>query len=84
MPAALLALAGDEAILVASGDLRLSANQMCWPAQEAMEKAVIAAFAKEGSRSSVGTHIILKRNMVLLRVSITAWKSFARSRVMPG
>jgi L-fucose isomerase-like protein len=26
-----------EVILVASGDLRLSANRVCWPAQEAME-----------------------------------------------
>src|SRR5258708_6876456 len=38
----------NEAILVASGDLRQSANQMGWPAQEDMEKRVIAAFAKEG------------------------------------
>ncbi len=38
----------NEAILVASGDLRLSANQTCWPAQEDMEKRVVAAFAKEG------------------------------------
>jgi L-fucose isomerase-like protein len=38
----------NEAILVASGDLRLSANQECWAAQEAMEKAVVAAFAREG------------------------------------
>ncbi|MEW6579965.1 MAG: fucose isomerase [Chloroflexota bacterium] len=38
----------NEAILVASGDLRLAANQLCWPAQEAMEQAIIAAFAKEG------------------------------------
>src|SRR5260221_182182 len=41
-------IAANEAILVASGDLRLSANQMCWPAQEDMEKRVIAAFAREG------------------------------------
>ncbi len=34
--------------LVASGDLRLSANQDCWPAQEAMEKQVIAAVEREG------------------------------------
>lgn len=34
--------------LVASGDLRLSANQTCWPAQEAMEKMVISSFAREG------------------------------------
>jgi L-fucose isomerase-like protein len=34
--------------MVASGDLRESANQMCWPAQEAMEKQVIAAVEREG------------------------------------
>ncbi|MEO6784495.1 MAG: fucose isomerase [Chthoniobacteraceae bacterium] len=34
--------------LVASGDLRLSANQVCWPAQAAMEKALGAALAAEG------------------------------------
>jgi L-fucose isomerase-like protein len=38
------------AYLVASGDLRLSANQTCWPAQEAMEKKVIAACESEGLR----------------------------------
>ncbi|MEB2288565.1 MAG: fucose isomerase [Anaerolineae bacterium] len=38
----------NEAILVASGDLRLAANQTCWPAQEAMEQAIITAFAEEG------------------------------------
>ena len=39
----------SEAIyLVASGDLRLSANQMCWPAQERVEEAVIAAIQAEG------------------------------------
>lgn len=34
--------------LVASGDLRLSANQVCWPAQAAMEKALAAALKAEG------------------------------------
>ena len=29
-----MAMQHDEIILVASGDLRLSANQTCWPAQE--------------------------------------------------
>ncbi len=33
--------------LVASGDLRLAANQQCWPAQERVEKAVIAAVERE-------------------------------------
>jgi hypothetical protein len=34
-----------EVVLVASGDLRLSANQECWPAQEQMEAQLGAAFA---------------------------------------
>ena len=38
----------NEIILVASGDLRLSANQMCWPAQEDMERRITEAFAREG------------------------------------
>ncbi len=34
--------------LVANGDLRLSANQKCEPAQAAMEKALVAAIQREG------------------------------------
>jgi hypothetical protein len=34
--------------LIASGDLRLSANRKCWPAQEAAEKAVTAAIRSLG------------------------------------
>jgi L-fucose isomerase-like protein len=34
--------------LVASGDLRLSANQTCWPAQKAMEDALGRALKSEG------------------------------------
>jgi hypothetical protein len=37
-----------EAILVANGDLRQSANKVCWPAQAAMEAKLTAAFAAEG------------------------------------
>jgi hypothetical protein len=33
----------ETVILIASGDLRLSANQVCWPAQEQVEKAVTEA-----------------------------------------
>jgi hypothetical protein len=36
--------------LVASGDQRLSANQVCWPAQEAMERALAAVLEAEGVR----------------------------------
>lgn len=38
----------NVAILVASGDLRLPANQQCWPAQKDMEERITAAFAGEG------------------------------------
>jgi hypothetical protein len=41
-------LPAKTAILIASGDLRLSANQKCWPSQADMEARVTAAFAKEG------------------------------------
>ncbi|GMV98608.1 MAG: fucose isomerase [Phycisphaerae bacterium] len=37
-----------EVLMVASGDLRPSANQVCWPAQQAMEKALARAVQAEG------------------------------------
>ena len=40
--------AADEALLVTSGDLRLAANQACWPAQREMEEKLTAAFAQRG------------------------------------
>ena len=39
-----------HAYLVASGDLRLAANQTCWPAQAAMEKELTEVFADAGVR----------------------------------
>jgi hypothetical protein len=42
--------AANEILLVTSGDLRLAANQVCWPAQKEMETALTAAFAKQGVR----------------------------------
>jgi hypothetical protein len=41
-------VAANEALLVANGDLRQSANEMCWPAQAALEEMLIAAFRQEG------------------------------------
>src|ERR1700728_4361868 len=35
-------------ILVASGDLRLSANRVCWPAQQRVEEAIAAAIKNFG------------------------------------
>jgi hypothetical protein len=41
-------LGPNEVVLVSSGDLRLSANRECWPAQAEMEERVRAAFQAEG------------------------------------
>jgi hypothetical protein len=38
----------NEVLLVASGDLRPSANQVCWEAQKQMEEALSRAVAEEG------------------------------------
>lgn len=40
--------AANEVLLITSGDLRLSANQTCWPAQRDMEEKLTAAFAQKG------------------------------------
>ncbi len=42
--------AANEVLLVTSGDLRLSANQVCWPAQRDMEEKLTAAFARNGCK----------------------------------
>ncbi len=38
----------NQVYLVASGDLRLSANQQCWPEQQKMEEALKRALAEQG------------------------------------
>jgi len=44
------ASARSPILLVANGDLRLSANQVCWPAQSAMEERLGDAVAQLGGR----------------------------------
>ncbi len=39
---------GNEILLVANGDLRLSANRKCWPAQQEVEEKLTAAIEREG------------------------------------
>src|SRR6202041_1910702 len=39
---------GEPVVLIASGDLRASANLKCWPAQQKMEEEVTAAVRAEG------------------------------------
>jgi hypothetical protein len=42
------AVAQNEVVLVANGDLRQSANEVCWAAQAGLEEMLIAAFLEEG------------------------------------
>jgi hypothetical protein len=41
-------VAANEVLLVANGDLRQSANEVCWAAQSNLEEMLKAAFAEEG------------------------------------
>ena len=41
-------LAPRHVYVMSSGDLRLSANQQCWPAQAKMEAALAKALKTEG------------------------------------
>ncbi len=43
-------VAANEVLLIASGDLRQSANKACWPAQAQMEKQLTEAFEAEGMK----------------------------------
>ena len=38
----------DPVVLIANGDLRLAANQKCWPAQARAEEAVMGAIRQMG------------------------------------
>jgi len=40
--------APNEVLLIASGDLRQSSNEVCWPAQAGLEEMLTAAFLEEG------------------------------------
>ncbi|MDX1980382.1 MAG: fucose isomerase [Bryobacteraceae bacterium] len=40
----------DPVLLIANGDLRLSANRVCWPAQQQAEEAVTAAIENLGHK----------------------------------
>ncbi len=53
-------------LLIANGDLRLSANQSDWPYQAAMEEALVKAFANEGWDWCAPILLMRKINMVHL------------------
>ena len=41
-------VSSNEVLLVANGDLRQSANRVCWPAQASLEQMLTEAFLEEG------------------------------------
>ena len=41
-------IANNQVLLIASGDLRQSANEVCWPAQAQLEKKLTEVFQAEG------------------------------------
>ncbi len=48
MPVSRTGLPMKEVVLITSGDLRQSANQVCWPAQEELERKLTQCFLDEG------------------------------------
>ena len=61
-------------LLVANGDLRLSANQVCWPAQHAMEQALTAAVAQLGYKLVRAHPYNPRRNTVSSAPKRKAWR----------
>src|ERR1019366_1799085 len=63
--------------LVASGDLRQSANETCWPAQAAMEKKLGAAVASLGYRIVRAHRYQPKRRHGFIASQKEGWEVFA-------
>ena len=65
----------NEVVLIANGDLRLSANQMCWPAQEAMKKPSSPQSSAKDGQSAADTPTNKTRNTALSDRKKKAWPS---------
>src|SRR5262245_38410604 len=52
----------ESVILIANGDLRLAANQKCWPAQARAEEAVMEAIRREGHEVRRGHPVNPEKN----------------------
>ena len=68
----------EKVYLFASGDLRASANQVCWPAQQALEKAVSAAVSRLGSTVERAHPVDQKRGHGFLSSQREGMDAFAR------
>jgi hypothetical protein len=65
--------AADEVLLITSGDLRLAANQECWPAQREMEAKLTAAFAQKGFKLVRAMRTTRRKSTVSSRRSAWGW-----------
>jgi len=65
--------AADEVLLITSGDLRLSANQVCWDAQRDMEQALTGAFAQKGIKLIRLMHTTRRSSMASSLRSAWGW-----------
>ena len=71
---------GRDVVLVASGDLRLSANQRCWPAQAAMETPSAPRSPTRAHASSAHIRTTPRRTARLHRLAdARGWRSSATS-----
>ena len=53
-------------LLVANGDLRQSANEVCWPAQHAMEQALAAAAQALGHEPVIKADLLFQQGRTRL------------------
>ena len=63
----------NQVILVASGDLRLAANQECWPAQEQWKLCFPGLFHTWAGKWCVAIHMIQLKDMALSPASVWVW-----------
>ena len=70
----------NQVLLVASGDLRLSANQKCWPAQQEMEQALDPRRRRRRLRAGAGPSLQTRPSSTASSPrKRKAWRSSARS-----
>ena len=71
----------EPVILIANGDLRLAANQKCWPAQARAEEAVIEAIRARRPRGAARPSVRCRRSSTASSTARSAaWRCFAKFR----
>jgi len=78
-------VAANEVLLIASGDLRLSANQVCWPAQSQMEAKLTRLSRRRDSACAARMPTIRNYSTASSITSAWAWMSsrtFLQTRLL--